>query len=99
MIGFGGAVLSALWSFAAWATRAVLIKALIYGFLLAFVAEALNYFTTNFVSGDFGLSTSLGQWTPGLWYFFDLFKMGPGMVLILSAYAARFFIRRIPFIG
>jgi hypothetical protein len=36
---------------------------------------------------------------PSVWFYLDFFALDVGAPLILSAYVARFLIRRIPFIG
>jgi len=43
--------------------------------------------------------TNLGAIPPGVVFFADAFKIGPGLTIILGAYVIRFAIRRIPLIG
>lgn len=45
------------------------------------------------------LSAGFSVLTPEMWYFIDYFRVIEGLSLLLSAYALRFLIRRIPFIG
>lgn len=45
------------------------------------------------------LSGAFGNIGSGMWYFLDLFRFDLGIPMALSAYGARFLIRRIPFIG
>lgn len=78
--------------------RSVLVKFVIY--------FALFFVTTEFIDviGDLlpqgaALSSALGGIPAAVWYFLDLFNVSVGIPLLLSAWATRFIIRRIPVIG
>jgi len=45
------------------------------------------------------LSAALGGVPESVWYFLDLFSFSTGVSTVVSAYATRFIIRRIPVIG
>lgn len=73
-----------------------------------FVYFALFFITTEFISvlqsvgilpSAASLSGAFGGIGSGTWYFFDLCGVSQGLPMIVSAYATRFIIRRIPIIG
>lgn len=39
------------------------------------------------------------QLPPDFYYFSELFQLGPGVQIVMSAYTIRFLIRRLPFVG
>lgn len=95
-----GIVLSALNSVLAFVLRSIIVK-----FVLFF---GLFFVTTEFVqvlssSGLLPSAQSLtglfGGIPSGVWYFLDLFSFSVGFPALLSAWATRFIIRRIPVIG
>lgn len=95
-----GIVLSALNAVLAFVLRSVIVK-----FATFF---ALFFITTEFVgvlvsAGILPKANALGSALGGIpasvWYFLELFNVSTGIPLILSAYATRFIIRRIPVIG
>jgi hypothetical protein len=45
------------------------------------------------------VGTAFGGITPQIWYFLDIFQLQTGIAYVFAAYATRFLIRRIPFIG
>lgn len=61
---------------------------------LATVLEALP--VPTFVADLHG---ALGQFSGGALYLANFFQLGQGLAIIMGAYAIRFAIRRIPFIG
>jgi hypothetical protein len=80
--------------------RSILVK-----FVVMF---ALYFVVTGFVSvlansgllpSASSLSSSLGGIPSTVWYFLDLFSVSFGLKLVVAAMAAKFIIRRIPFIG
>ena len=92
----------------------VLIKFVVYTILLLFIGEAVSWLTQYMTGGDGGIGaaftalSSVGTFTvagqtfdpvASFWYLFNLFQIGPGLALILAAYATRFLIRRLPIIG
>lgn len=95
-----GILLSALNSVLGFILRSVIVK-----FATFF---ALFFITTEFVGvlvsigilpKASALSSALGGVPASVWYFLELFNVSTGIPLILSAYATRFIIRRIPVIG
>ncbi len=95
-----GIVLSALNTVLGFVMRSVIAKFFAY-FVMWFI-------TTEFVavlqsSGILPTAASLSGAFSGigadLWYFLDLFAFSYGAPLVISAYATRFIIRRIPVIG
>lgn len=77
--------------------------------IVKFVAFfALFFITTEFIhvltgSGLLPSASSLtgvfGGIPSGIWYFLDLFNFSMGFSTVLSAFVARFIIRRLPVIG
>lgn len=45
------------------------------------------------------LNSSFASFTPAVWWFVDLFQLGFGLPLLISAACTRFLIRRLPVIG
>lgn len=95
-----GILLSALNTILAFVIRSIIVKFVIF--------FALFFISTEFVkvlvsSGALpnanSVGSSLGSIPSAVWYFLDLFNISNGIPLILSAYATRFIIRRIPVIG
>lgn len=95
------AIIAFLAPVVSWIFRTIVIKFVVFTavFLLmqALVPLALNYLAP-FVSGG-GLSQAFSGLPAGVWFFLDFFNLGFGVPLILSAYIARFSIRRLPVIG
>jgi Protein of unknown function (DUF2523) len=84
------------------------------GFVLrSVIAKFFLFFGLFFVTTEFvqvllasgilpsasGLSSAFGAIPSSVWYWLELFNVGSGLQLILSAMATRFIIRRIPVIG
>jgi hypothetical protein len=92
-------MIAVLWPVVSWLLRSVVLKFAVYTVLFLIVTESVQFLTSYLPTGDGGLSSSLGRFTPEMWYFFDLFQCGVTIPMILSAYVLRFSIRRIPFIG
>lgn len=95
-----GIFLSALNALLGYVLRTVVIKFVVFGALFAIVT---GFVTVMQAAGIFpnasALSGAFGNIGSGMWYFLDLFRFDVGIPMILSAYGARFLIRRIPFIG
>ena len=49
--------------------------------------------------GTSGLTGAFGALGAGVWYFLDFFNLAFGLPLVISAFVARFLIRRLPVIG
>lgn len=81
--------------------RDVIIKFVVFAAVFALVAflvpYAVGYLTPHI--GTSGLTGAFGALGPGVWYFLDFFNLGYGLPLVISAFVARFLIRRLPVIG
>lgn len=90
-----------LWSMVSWMFRDVVVKFLVMGAVFLIVSEltplVLGYLG-NFISPN-GLTSAFSGVPTGVWFFLDFFALDVGLPLLISAYVARFLIRRIPFIG
>ena len=95
-----GAILAALASqIFGFLFRTIIIKF----FLFAVIWVVTNFFLSELISylPDFsgGLSSAFAAWTPNMWFLADTMSLTNGLPLVISAYLARFAIRRIPFVG
>jgi len=93
-----GILLSALNTVLAWVFRSLLVKFGIFFALYFITSEFIQLIVTlipdaNAVTGMFSVIGS------GTWYFLSVFQITQGLSLVVSAYATRFVIRRIPVIG
>jgi hypothetical protein len=84
-----------------WLLRGAQLK-----FILFTVIASLFTFVMTFVVPEIaafispaGLSAAFSSVDPHIWYFINLMNMVSGLSLIISAYVARFIIRRLPFVG
>lgn len=84
-----------------WIFRGVVVQFLILSavvavvvFLVPFAVEQLS----GFVGGG-ALTSAFNGLPPGIWYFIDLARLDFGIPIVLSAFVARFLIRRLPVIG
>ncbi|CAH0195986.1 hypothetical protein SRABI118_01618 [Massilia sp. Bi118] len=93
-----GILLSALFTALTWFVRSILVKFVVFFALYFIGAEFMSYLAPK-LPGSSSLSQAFGAIPPGIWYFFDLFKVGTGVQLCLSAYVTRFAIRRMPVVG
>lgn len=84
-----------------WIFRDVVVKFLVFAAVFALVAflvpKAIAYLG-NFINPG-GLTSAFSAVGPGVWFFLDFFQLGYGLPLVISAYVARFLIRRLPVIG
>jgi hypothetical protein len=70
------------------------VIASLFTFVMSFVVpEIVNFISPNSLNAAFG---SVDQ---RVWYFINLMNLVSGLSLIISAYVARFIIRRLPFVG
>lgn len=93
-----GIVLSALFSLMGWLFRSAMVKFLSF-FALFFIATEFIAYLVPRLPGAAGLTQAFSDIPPGMWYFFDMFKVGTGVQMLLAAYVTRFAIRRMPVIG
>jgi len=87
------------------AALAFIFRSIIIKFVVFF---ALYYVTTGFISvlqssgilpSAANLTSSLDLIPSDVWYFINFFAISYGIKTVISAYAARFIIRRLPIIG
>lgn len=95
-----GIVLSALNAALAFLVRSVIVKfGVFFGLFLVTTEFVQVLMSTGLLPNASSISSSLGAIPAGVWYFLDLFNVSLGIPLVLSAYATRFIIRRLPVIG
>ncbi len=98
-----GILLSALRTMLGFVLRSVIVKFVTY-FALFFIVTEFTQVVVAFhlipgADNANQLSGSMSNIPSSVWYFLDLFAASSGIQLIVSAYATRFIIRRIPVIG
>ncbi|MGC4062238.1 MAG: DUF2523 family protein [Aquabacterium sp.] len=95
-----GIFLSAVNSALAFLLRSVVVKFALYFGLFFVTNEFIQVLmSSGLLPSASSVSTGLASIPATVWYFLDLFNVSAGIPLILSAYATRFIIRRIPLIG
>ena len=90
-----------LWALLTWIFRAIVIQFLVMGVCLVLVTQLMPA-VINYVAPFVGLSGLNGVFSglsPAVWFIMDFFAFSYGLPLVISAFIARFLIRRIPFIG
>jgi len=94
------AALSALFSVIGWAFKSLVIKFVVF-FALFFIVvgfvEVLN--ASGILPTADTFKNAMGGIPAGVWYYLNIFKFNLGISLLVSAWATRFIIRRIPVIG
>lgn len=93
-----GIVLSVFNSVLGWVFRSLIIKFGLF-FALFFVTSEFTGFIAALLPDGSSINGAMSGITSGTWYFLDVFKIGTGLSLVVSAYATRFIIRRLPIIG
>jgi Protein of unknown function (DUF2523) len=93
-----GIVLSALNTILAWVFRSLLVKFGVF-FALYFITTEFMGLIVGLIPSTESVSGSLSGIGPATWYFLNTFMLTQGISLVVSAYATRFVIRRIPVIG
>ena len=84
-----------------WIFREIVVKFAVFAavfLLVEFLAPMAIGFLGPFLGSE-GLDSAFGGLPAGVWFFVDFFALGYGLPLIISAYVARFLIRRLPVIG
>ncbi|MDN2672862.1 DUF2523 family protein [Janthinobacterium sp. SUN026] len=98
-----GIFLSALRTALGFVFRSLVIKFVVFFALFFVVKELVNVLvSSNLYPGATqvsALSSALSGIPESVWYFLDLFSISTGLSTVISAYATRFIIRRIPVIG
>lgn len=81
--------------------REIVVKFVIFTAIFALVAflvpKAVSYLLPFIGTGS--LSSAFGGLDSGVWFFLDFFGLSFGVPLLISAWVARFLIRRLPVIG
>lgn len=89
------------WPVVQWIFRTVVIKFVILSALFAVVGFLVPYAVghmAGFLNVD-SLTSAFAGLPSGVVYFLDFFQVPFGLPLLISAYIARFLIRRMPVIG
>lgn len=83
-----------------WLFTTVIIKFFVFGAVFLLITELIPLILEVFLPSDFGDISSLMSGIPSeVGYFLAPFHIGDGINAMLSAYLARFIIRRLPFVG
>jgi len=84
-----------------WATRAVVVKSIVMTGVFALVSFFVPFVVSKLVAfiNPSLLTSAFASIPPGVWWFLDAFALNLGLPLLLSAFVARFLIRRLPVIG
>lgn len=84
-----------------WVFRGVVVQFLVLAgvvslvvFLVPFAVQHIGAFI-----GSSGLTSAFNGLPAGIWYFIDLARLDFGIPWVLSAFVARFLVRRLPVIG
>lgn len=81
--------------------REVIVKFIVFTAVFALVAylvpKAVGYLSPFLGLGS--LTSAFSGLGPGVWFFLDFFNLAFGVPLLISAFVARFLIRRLPVIG
>jgi len=81
--------------------REIVVKFVVFSAVFALVAFFVP-FAVTFLAPHIGvgsLSSAFSGLGAGVWYFVDFLNLGYGLPLVISAFVARFLIRRLPLIG
>ncbi|MGE5648884.1 MAG: DUF2523 family protein [Bacillota bacterium] len=93
-----GIFVSALNAVLGFVLRSVIVKFVLYFGLFFVTSEFIALLVPRLPDGS-ALTSALGGIPASVWYFLDLFNVGAGIPIMLSAWVTRFIIRRIPLIG
>lgn len=93
-----GILLSAFNTVLAWLVRSFLVKFVIF-FALYFITTEFVTVITAYLPDGSSINSTMSGIGSATWYFLDVFQITSGISLVVSAYATRFIIRRIPVIG
>jgi hypothetical protein len=94
-------IIAAVWTAISFLFRTVVIKFVIFTAMFVLLTELMPIVLRLLNIQDFNanLHNSLTHIPSSVWYFLNAFRFDLGVPLILSAYASRFIIRRLPFVG
>lgn len=93
-----GILMSSVWTAFNWLFRAVVVKAVVFMAFYAVVTLLVAYLASMLPTAS-TLSGALSGIPSDIWYFLDYMAFSAGAPLVVSAYATRFLIRRMPVIG
>jgi hypothetical protein len=93
-----GIFLSALNSVLGWVFRSLLVKFGVF-FALYFITSEFVGLIVRLIPDTGSVNGAMSVIGSGTWYFLNVFQVTQGLSLVVSAYATRFVIRRIPVIG
>lgn len=93
-----GIVLSALNAVLGWVFRSVLVKFGVF-FALYFITTEFVGLIVNLIPSANSVNGTMSAIGSSTWYFLNVFMVTQGASAVVSAYATRFVIRRIPVIG
>ncbi len=93
-----GILVSAFNFVLAWVVRSLLVKFVMF-FALYFVTNEFIGLLIPLLPTSANVSGAMSGLTSATWYFLSIFNIQTGLSMIVSAYATRFIIRRIPIIG
>lgn len=84
-----------------WVFRTVVVQFLVIAAVVSLVVFLVPYAVdqlSQFI-GVSALTSAFSSLPEGVWYFVDLMRLDFGLPWVLSAFVARFLIRRLPVIG
>lgn len=90
-----------LWTVVSWIFKEVLLKFVVMGSIYVAVSglsPLVIQYMGDFIYPQF-LTSAFAGIPSGVWFFLDFFALDLGLPLMISAYIARFLIRRLPVIG
>lgn len=79
--------------------RTVMVKFVIFAVLWVVTTLFLQELITYLPDFTGGISSAMSAFSSTTWFILDTFGFSVGFPLVISAFVARFAIRRIPFIG
>lgn len=82
----------------AWVFRSFMVKFGVF-FALYFITSEFMGLIVNLIPSTNSVSGTMSGIGSATWYFLNVFNLTQGISLVVSAYATRFVIRRIPVIG
>lgn len=90
-----------LWSIVGWLVREVLIKfialAVVFALITVFMPMVFKWLAPFIKTSS--LTAAWASVPAGVWWLLDAFKLDVGVPLLISAWVARFMIRRLPVVG
>jgi Protein of unknown function (DUF2523) len=81
-----------------WLVRSLLVKFVMF-FALYFVTSEFIGLLIPLLPSSANVTGAMSSLTSATWYFLNMFSIQTGLSMVVSAYATRFIIRRIPIIG